>query len=502
MPSIALGTTFAGPKAERFKITDFLGHGAFGEVYRAVGEKSGRVVAVKLLPLGALAGPESREALLNEIRAAQMVEHPNVVQVLHVDGGDSSEIGPYVVMEYVSGGSLAKLLRAQEHSGIQIPLNRAVEMMIDIAQGARAINEKLIHRDLKPDNILIEEGKLKIGDFGISKFVDESTRLHTFKGAQHIAYMGPEGWASLTNTIKLDTYAAGLVFYQVLTLKHPLLEKVQDPGNFLDWEKAHLYQECPDVRSLREEVPLSIAQLLSRMVSKRPDDRPPWDEILDVLSQPEVGIFKKHPSVSAAVEAAVARNKELQRKELEARALQDEREKQLGLYRYACRALLEQLDSVIEQFNQEFQHGQITRSGDVLGFVYHIPLGQNIWVNFFEPKKSGIKIRDGEVIGGGWVGLVQGRSANLVLLKHGGDDLYGRWLVCEIGIMARVNRGKLIGSFGITKSTVVPFGFKDAFFYNQIQYATGTTHAFTYNFNDDVVGFFADLVREAYESHE
>ncbi len=157
MPSVALGTTFVGPNSESYKITDFLGHGAFGEVYRAVGDTSGTVVAVKLLPVGALASNDSRIALLNEMRAAEEVKHPNVVQVLCVYDGASSQIGPYVVMEYVSGGTLAKLLRA----GAQVPMNRAIEMMIDIAQGARAINEKVIHRDIKPDNILIEGSALK-----------------------------------------------------------------------------------------------------------------------------------------------------------------------------------------------------------------------------------------------------------------------------------------------------------------------------------------------------
>src|SRR6266481_6019099 len=279
MPSVVFGTSFVGPNGETFKITDFLGQGAFGEVYRAVGETSSVVVAVKLLPLGSLASPESKIALLNEIRTAQQIKHPNVVQVLHVDDGASSQIGPSVVMEYVSGGSLAKVLR----TGTQIPLDRAIEMMIDIAQGARAINEKLIHRDIKPDNVLIEASKLKIGDFGISKFVDESTRLHTFKGAQHIAYMAPEGWANQANTIKIDVYSVGLVFYEILTLMHPLLQHVSDPSNFLDWEKAHLYQQCANVRTSRNDVPLSIAQLLSRMVGKRPDDRPNWDEVLNVL---------------------------------------------------------------------------------------------------------------------------------------------------------------------------------------------------------------------------
>lgn len=84
------------------------------------------------------------------------------------------------------------------------------------------------------------------------------------------------------------------------------------------------------------------------------------------------------------------------------------------------------------------------------------------------------------MIGGGWIGLAQGRSANLVLLKQGADDLYGR--------------------FGITRNTVIPFGFKDAYFYDQIQYATGMMHAFTYTFTDDVVGFFASSVHEACKS--
>jgi eukaryotic-like serine/threonine-protein kinase len=222
MVSVAIGSSFVGPNDETFRITDFLGRGAFGEVYRAVGVTSGTIVAVKLLPIGSLVSEESKVALLNEIGAAQKITHPNVVRVLHVSDGVPSAFGPFVLMEYVSGGNLATLLRAQLQSNAQIPLDRAVEMMIDIAQGARAINEKLIHRDIKPDNILIEGRTLKIGDFGISKFVDESTRLQTFKGGQHVAYMAPEAWQNQTNSFKLDVYSVGMVFYEILTLQHPL----------------------------------------------------------------------------------------------------------------------------------------------------------------------------------------------------------------------------------------------------------------------------------------
>jgi hypothetical protein len=492
MPSVALGTTFSGPDNETFKTSDFLGQGAFGEVYRAAGETSGRVVAVKLLPLGALADAESKLALLNEINTAQRIKHPNVVQVLFVNDGNSSPIGPYAVMEYVSGGSLAKVFR----TGTQIPLDRAIEMMIDIAQGTKAINEKLIHRDIKPDNVLIEGSKLKIGDFGISKFVDESTRLHTFKGRQHIWYMAPEGWANQANTIKIDVYSVGLVFYEILTLQHPLLPHVADPADFLDWEKAHLYQPCPDVRISRNDLPLSIAQLLSRMVGKRPDDRPFWDEVLNVLSQPSAVSAAKNPTVTAAVEAAVARKEQEKKKELELQAQQDKRQTQLDLYRYSYAALLAQLDPVVEQFNQEFQYGQITRAEEMGTMFYRIPEGQSIQVSLFRPPDSPIKIRNGEVIGGGWIGLSHGISANLVLLIHSADDLYGRWNICEIKISGIAHPASSIGKFGITEHTVEPFGFKAEYFYDQMQYV-GMGHVFNYFFSDDVTGFFARLIHES-----
>jgi eukaryotic-like serine/threonine-protein kinase len=370
-------------------------------------------------------------------------------------------------------------------------------MMIDIAQGARAINAKVIHRDIKPDNILLAGNRMKIGDFGISKFVDESTRTKTFKGGQHIAYMSPEGWLYEANTFKIDVYSVGLVYYQILTLKHPLREKVKDPGNFLQWENAHLYEQCPDVRSLRKDVPVGVAQLLTRMVSKRPQDRPSWDDVLRLLSEPSSSGTVAHPSVSAAVESAIARRQQEEARHLGSLQQQSDRDKQVKLYGHSCEMLLESLKPLIEQFNKEFQHGQMTCTKEWMANIYSVPSGRSITINFFEPRKSGIKLRGGEIIGGGWIGVANGRSANLVLLKHGPDDLYGRWAVCEIGIMALANPRKLIGRFGITEKTVIPFGFRDNDFYDQMQYATGIMHVFTYNFIDDVVDFFAQLLSEA-----
>ncbi len=452
--------------------------------------------------MGELSSTTSKAALLNEVRAALEVKHPNVVQVLFVNDGTSSDIGPYVVMEYASGGNLAKLIRSNAQAGTLIPMGRTIEMMIELAQGSRAINQKLIHRDIKPDNILIEGSVLKIGDFGISKFVDESTRLHTFKGAQHMAFMAPEGWENLKNTPKVNVYSTGLVFYEILTLKHPLSEKVKDHTSFLDWRNAHLYQQCPDVRTLRSEVPLSIAQLLARMVAKRADDRPDWDAVLKILSAPNASNATSvlHASVAAAVEAAVeaavAREQQEQKRKLAANAQQSEIEEWLARSRYSSEALLERFDALVEEFNQQFQHGKIARGESGWGIAYNVPQGSRINVSFFRPPDTGIKIREGTVIGGGWIGLQNGRSANLVLLRQTADDLYGRWAVCEVSVMALADPRKIVGRFGITPSTVVPFGFKDAYFYDQIQYTTGM-HVFTYQFSYDPDAFFAALLLDA-----
>jgi serine/threonine protein kinase len=441
-----------------------------------------------------------RRALLNEIRAAKQISHPNVVRILHVDEGTIPEVGPYACMEYVGGGTLARLLRSQLQAGKQIPLGRAIEMMIEISQGMQAINEKLVHRDVKPDNILIDmDGNtMKIADFGISKFVDESTRLSTFKGGQHIKYMAPEGWVNEKNTFKLDVYATGLVFFEILTLTHPLVSSVKDPSSMRDWERAHLYAAVPSLRVLREEAPLSIVQLVSRMTAKRPQDRPAWDETLRVLSNPTIDpASKQHPAIGQAVAQAVAKRQEQERLSLETARKARDSEMELSLYQQSCKMLLERISPQVDQFNQSFQLGKIGIVQDGGATLYRLPIGATIEVSFFAPRETDIKISGAIVIGGGWIGLTEGRSANLVLLKKADDDIYGEWTVCEVSLMALVDPGRIIGRFGITERTIQPFGFKDQYFYEQIYWAQGGMHAFTYHFVPSVEDYFAMLISEA-----
>jgi serine/threonine protein kinase len=500
MPSIAIGTEVVGPNNEILTISDYLGRGAFGEVYRALGKRSGVVLAVKLLPLGELASDRHRTALLNEAKAAQKVRHPNVVEIFGVNDGSASDVGPYIVMEYVSGGTLARQIRAANQAGTSVPLDRAIEMMIEIAQGANAINQKVIHRDIKPDNIMLEGTTLKISDFGISKFIGEATRDYSFKGGQHVRYMAPEGWMNNFNTVKIDVYSVGLVYHEILTLQNPLIQLVKDPDNFLDWQSAHLYGQVPDIRTIRSDVPLSISQLLSRMVAKRPEDRPEWAEILKVLSQPATHPGSGNQMIGAAVQAALDRRSERERQALASRQREEERNLQINLYGYTCSRILGELSEIVAQFNEQYQHGQITIAQDRGTTRYRVPEGPAIEVTFFQPANHPIALRSGgSVIGGGWIGLPKGKSANLVLIKHRADDIYGQWSLCQtrFSAVALGNLPKIKSLRNLPEDTVEPFGFKDAYFYGEMQYLNGATHVFLYDLSMGVHQFFELLILEA-----
>lgn len=239
-PKGRIGTEIVGENSEKFQIVKRLGAGSFGEVYKAIGTTSKAVVAVKLAPKQKLNDPStlSVRTVLNEARMDILkVNHPNVIRVLHVDIGSNSDLGPYVIMEYVEGGTLQKLLDDRLAASKQFSFEEALSLMRNLALGTQAINAHLIHRDIKPDNILLDGPpslpRPRIADFGLAKKMAEATRPETFKGIQAVWYMAPEVWCDEKNTPKIDVYSVGLVFYQILTLEHPLLSFVANPSDFI-----------------------------------------------------------------------------------------------------------------------------------------------------------------------------------------------------------------------------------------------------------------------------
>jgi len=221
--------------AERYELEYRLGHGGMATVYCARDLKLDRQVAIKLLADNLAGDEEVRKRFSREARIAARLDHPNVVQVFDV-GEDEDR--PYIVMEHVEGGTLADRLSRRRRSPDRAEALRLLGQLCDGLGHAHA--RKLVHRDIKPQNLLLRESDdcLKITDFGIARAAEETTRLTrpgNVLGTDR--YMAPEQLADGKITAATDVYACGMVAHELLPdTRSPELREIlerclrEDPG--------------------------------------------------------------------------------------------------------------------------------------------------------------------------------------------------------------------------------------------------------------------------------
>lgn len=199
---------------DRYELAERLGHGGMATVYRAYDRKLDREVAIKLLADNFAGDEDIRSRFSREARMAARLDHPNVVQVFDVGEDDGR---PYIVMEYVEGGTVGDRLERRRRS---LATNEALQLLSQLCEGlGHAHARQLIHRDIKPQNLLIREsdGCLKITDFGIARAAEETTRLtRPGKVIGTDRYMAPEQLADGRITPAADVYACGIVADEIL----------------------------------------------------------------------------------------------------------------------------------------------------------------------------------------------------------------------------------------------------------------------------------------------
>ncbi|HKQ61200.1 MAG TPA: serine/threonine-protein kinase [Candidatus Polarisedimenticolaceae bacterium] len=205
-PRFAPGTMLAG----RYRIVGLLGRGGMGEVYRADDLMLARPVALKFLAAEVEHDPRRLGRLLNEVRVALEVSHPNVCRVHDI--GETAGLH-YISMEYVDGEDLVSLLRRVGH----LPQERALRVARQLCAGLAAAHDQgILHRDLKPANVMIDgRGEVKITDFGLAGLAEEIEGAEVRAGTP--AYMSPEQLEGREVTVKSDLYALGLVLYEIFT---------------------------------------------------------------------------------------------------------------------------------------------------------------------------------------------------------------------------------------------------------------------------------------------
>ena len=251
------GQTLAG-----YRIESVLGVGGMGHVYRATAP-DGEEVALKLVKSDLARDPVFRKRFEREARIAQTVEHAHVVPV--VDTGEHEGI-PYLTQRFIRGGSLAERLERDE----KVTLEVATRVCREAAAGLDALHaQNLIHRDVKPGNILLDEqGVAYITDFGLAKDTQGSLLTRPGQALGSLDYMAPEQIRGEDVTAATDVYALGCVMWECLLGKPPFADR---QGMRVLW--AHLQDPPPDP-SAQSEVPSAVGQVILRALEKDPAARP------------------------------------------------------------------------------------------------------------------------------------------------------------------------------------------------------------------------------------
>ena len=252
--------------ANRYELEELVGTGGMSSVYRALDTLLERNVALKILHPHYGDDAEYVERFRREARSVAQLSHPNIVTV--IDRGQSDD-QQYIVFEYIDGESLKQLV---DRSG-PLPARRVVELGLQMAEAlAFAHQHGLVHRDVKPQNVLINaDGEAKVTDFGIARSLDVEhgvTQTGTVLGTSN--YLSPEQARGQAVTPATDVYSLGVVLYELLTGEVPF------PGeNFVAVAMKHINEPPPSLLEKRPDVPLRLVYAIERALAKDPNDRFP-----------------------------------------------------------------------------------------------------------------------------------------------------------------------------------------------------------------------------------
>lgn len=495
-----------------YVLDEIIGQGGFGYVFKSHRVSDNTIFAIKTT-LPSFGDNSSLESFKNEIATASHVSGDNVIRYEYVHNGEEfPEYPPYIIMEYADGGTLTQILKGRRETNKQYSNVELVHIYKQLAQGMRCVNAKLIHRDIKPDNILLCGNQLKISDFGLSKVAIEGTRTLTFKGGGTPLYMSPEAWDLSKNTIQMDIYAMGMVFYELATLQYPYIPM---PTTYEECKAAHMYSQAISASKINPNLSASTVSIINRMLEKSAKRRfANWDEIielLDVQHKPASLI----DSIAATAVAAINKQDAIRQEQVNRqKQKQHEDEDFIRLVRSQFeQSILSPIIEFAETVNGQyagkdkltFPANQYTAPGQTKFYwKLIVPPNNSITINFeailkdnFQRevpvdrvfRNSGTRKENyipqynkRNILGWGEATNKAGLGFNIILLDSG--ELYGDWLIMN-------NRNNLSGLTGRMRRE--PFAFSLAELPEELP-RVQMTHLYQANFEEFTAESFLRLI--------
>ena len=268
----------------RYEIQEIIGVGGMAVVYKAYDNIDDRIVAVKILKEEFLANEEFRRRFKNESKAIAVLSHPNIVKVYDVSYGDRIQ---FIVMECVDGITLKEYIQQQ---GV-INYKEAVFFVTQILRALQHAHDKgIVHRDIKPQNImLLENGAIKVTDFGIARFSSSETRTMTDSTIGSVHYISPEQARGDITDDKADIYSVGVMLYEMLTGKLPF-----ESDNTVSVAIMQLQQDPVKPREINPSIPVGLEQIVLKAMQKNINDR--YQSAAEMLLDLEE--FRRNPYIS------------------------------------------------------------------------------------------------------------------------------------------------------------------------------------------------------------
>lgn len=268
----------------RYEIHELLGVGGMAYVYRAFDKDENRWVAIKILKDEFSGNSEFLRRFRNESRAIAVLSHPNIVKVYDVSFGDCIQ---YIVMELIDGITLKDYI---SHNG-PLPWKEAIHFTAQILRALQHAHDKgIIHRDVKPQNImLLQDGTIKVTDFGIARFSQSETQTMTDKALGSVHYIAPEQARGDFTSDKVDIYSVGVMLYEMLTGQLPF-----EADNAVSVAIMQLQAEPTKPRIINPQIPVGLEEVTMKAMQKNPAAR--FQSAAEMLG--DIERFRLNPAIT------------------------------------------------------------------------------------------------------------------------------------------------------------------------------------------------------------